>query len=301
LGGTRGGPCGVVARWRRDLATGLVLVSRALWSGAVGFYNSDNLTHAAAIAYFALLSIFPMFLLFYSAVGSLAATETYHSTIAGLLQHAFPAQFDFLTRQLGALAQSRLRLGAGSAIALIWASLGFFSAVTSAVNHAWGVEKPRSYLKSKLFALLMMVAAGLVLVAVLGAAGAVNIARARAFRVVTAEWPALPALAGVHLPGVSMVLVVVMVGLVFYFVPNTKVRLRDIWVGALLTVVLWRAVLWLFGYYIRDMSRFNLIHGSIAAVVVFLVWVYTSAAVLLYGAEFTAAYHRLRRAPRFGG
>ena len=44
----------------------------------------------------------------------------------------------------------------------------------------------------------------------------------------------------------------------------------------------------------RDLSRFS-VHGSIAAVVVFLVWVYTSAIILLYGVEVTAAYARLRR------
>jgi uncharacterized BrkB/YihY/UPF0761 family membrane protein len=45
----------------------------------------------------------------------------------------------------------------------------------------------------------------------------------------------------------------------------------------------------------RDMHRFSRVNGSIAAVVVFLVWVYTQAVILLYGVEFTAAYARLRR------
>jgi membrane protein len=90
-------------------------------------------------------------------------------------------------------------------------------------------------------------------------------------------------------------LLMVVVGFVYYFVPNTKVRLRDVWPGAVLTALLWHAALEAFSYYVRDMSRFNLVHGSIAAVVVFLIWVYTSAVVLLYGAEFTAVYARLRR------
>jgi uncharacterized BrkB/YihY/UPF0761 family membrane protein len=45
----------------------------------------------------------------------------------------------------------------------------------------------------------------------------------------------------------------------------------------------------------RDMSRFTRVNGSIAAVVVFLFWVYMQAVILLYGVEFTAAYARLRR------
>jgi hypothetical protein len=50
-----------------------------------------------------------------------------------------------------------------------------------------------------------------------------------------------------------------------------------------------------FSFYVRDMSRFTLIHGSISAVVIFLVWIYISAVILLYGVEFTAMYARLRR------
>jgi membrane protein len=86
------------------------------------------------------------------------------------------------------------------------------------------------------------------------------------------------------------------VGLIFYFVPNAKVRFRDVWPGAILTGALWHIALEGFSFYVRDMSRFNLVHGSIAAVVVFLIWVYTSSVILLYGVEFTAAYARLLRA-----
>ena len=80
----------------------------------------------------------------------------------------------------------------------------------------------------------------------------------------------------------------------FYFVPNAKVRFRDVWVGAVLTGLLWRVALAGFSLYVRDLSRFS-VHGSIAAVVVFLLWVYISAVILLYGVEVTAAYARLRR------
>ena len=85
------------------------------------------------------------------------------------------------------------------------------------------------------------------------------------------------------------------VGLVFYFVPNAKVRFRDVWVGAFMTGMLWKGALEGFSWYMRDMTRFTRVNGSIAAVVVFLVWVYIQAVILLYGVEFTAAYARLRR------
>ena len=77
--------------------------------------------------------------------------------------------------------------------------------------------------------------------------------------------------------------------------PNAKVRFRDVWIGALVTGLLWKGALEGFSWYMRDMTRFTRVNGSIAAVVVFLVWVYIQAVILLYGVEFTAAYARLRR------
>ena len=57
---------------------------------------------------------------------------------------------------------------------------------------------------------------------------------------------------------------------------------------------LWRLAFKGFSLYVRDLSRFS-VHGSISAVVVFLVWVYVSAVILLYGVEVSAAYARLRK------
>ena len=101
-------------------------------------------------------------------------------------------------------------------------------------------------------------------------------------------------LQGVAVQTAATILFILVVGLVFYFVPNAKVRFRDVWVGAVMTGLLWRGALSLFSNYVRDLSRFT-VHGSIAAVVVFLIWIYVSAVILLYGVEMTAAYARLRR------
>ena len=85
------------------------------------------------------------------------------------------------------------------------------------------------------------------------------------------------------------------VGLVYYFIPNAKTRFRDVWVGAVLTGLLWAGAFRGFSWYIGRNSQLTLIHGSIAAVVVFLLWIYISSVILMYGVEFTAAYARLRR------
>jgi membrane protein len=90
-------------------------------------------------------------------------------------------------------------------------------------------------------------------------------------------------------------LLMVGIGLVFYFIPNARTRFRDVWVGAILTGLLWEGALAGFSWYLRQNQRLSMIHGSITAVVVFLLWIYISSMILMYGVEFTAAYARLRR------
>jgi len=283
-----------VGRWVRGFKGGLWLVGRAAWGGVVGVYHSDDITHAAAIAYYALLSLFPTFMLLFAALGVFTADASHRASIAKFLLAYFPAHFGFLTRQLDALPQVRFHLGIAGAIALVWAALGVFGAVNSAVNHAWGVEKQRSYLGSKLFAFLMLLAAGLMLLVGLALASAIQIVQARWFADVAARAPGLHVLTVIPLSWGPTLIFIIVVGLLFYFVPNTPVRFRDVWIGAVLTGLLWRIVLGGFEWYLRDMSRFRVVHGSIAAVVVFLIWVYTSAVIFLYGVEFTAVYANLR-------
>jgi membrane protein len=271
------------------------LTSLAMWRGVTGVYNSEDLTFASSIAYYALLSLFPFFMLVLSLLGGLTASEQDRSDILGFVLRYFPQQFEFVNKQLQAFEASSLQLGVAGSILMVWAAMGVFGAVTSAINHAWGVDKQPNYFKHKLISFVMLLAAGVLLMIGLLLVSFINVTESRWFAVVLSQTPGLDVLQGFAVKSGSTLLFILIVGMVFYFVPNAKVRFRDVWVGAILTGLLWRAALAGFSWYVRDLTRFTLIHGQIAAVVVFLIWVYTSAVILLYGAEMTAAYARLRR------
>lgn len=267
----------------------------AVWRGFLSFYRSRDLTYASSIAYYALLSLFPFFLLILSVLGSVTSAPSDRTIMLDWVLRYFPRQFAFVTDQLDALQQARLQLGLMGSILMIWAAMGVFSAVSTAVNNAWGVERQPSYFKHKLMAFGMLVASSLLLLVALLLVSAVNVVESNWFAVVLARTPGLLILQHLAVRWSSTLVFILVVGLIFYFVPNAKVRFRDVWVGAVLTGLLWRGALFGFSWYVRDMSRFRHIHGSIAAVVVFLVWIYTTAVLLLYGVEVTAAYARLRR------
>jgi membrane protein len=139
----------------------------------------------------------------------------------------------------------------------------------------------------------MLLLAGVLLVVGLLLVSAVNVVQARWFAGVLELTPGLLSLQSVFVKWATTLIFTLVVGLVFYFVPNAQVRFRDVWVGAVLTGLLWHAAFAGFSFYVRD-SRLS-VHGSVAAVVAFLFWIYVSAVILLYGVEVTAANARLRR------
>jgi membrane protein len=271
------------------------LTALAIWRGIVGIYNSDDLTFAASIAYYALLSLFPFFLLLFSVIAGVTSSEADRQEVLGFVLRYFPRQFDFVTSQLNAMQAARVPLGVAGSILMVWAAMGVFGAITSAVNHAWGVEKQPSYFKHKMISFVMLAMASLLLMAALALVSAINVVGASWFAAVLERHESLQALQGFAVKWASTFAFIFVVGLIFYFVPNAKVRFRDVWVGAVVTGLAWRGALAGFSWYVRDLTRFNNIHGSIGAVVVFLIWIYTSAVILLYGVEVTAANARLRR------
>jgi membrane protein len=283
--------------YRRVLATvrrEIRLTSLAIWRGLKGFYHSDDLTFASSIAYYALLSLFPFFLLAFAIIASVTSTEADRQAVLHFVLKYFPQKFGFVDEQLKALQQAAVRLGVAGSLLMTWAAMGVFGAVTSAVNHAWGVEKQPSFFRHKLISFVMLLLAGVLLVLGLILVSAINVVEARWFSEVVERMPILLELQSIALKAATTLIFILVVGLVFYFVPNAQVRFRDVWVGAVVTGLLWRVALAGFSFYVRDMSRFS-VHGSIAAVVVFLFWVYISAVILLYGVEVTAANARLRR------
>ncbi len=288
-------PRGIWRQSREMLLAWVRTIGAAFWRGFMEFIKSDDLTYAASVAYYALLSLFPSFLLAFSLLGEFAVDESRRLAIIDFLLRYFPAHFDFLTHQLDAFRTQRVQIGIGGLVALTWAALGIFSAVSSAVNHAWGVEKQRTFLKHQLFSFLMMLAAGFLLVIALAAVSAMQVVEANWAAELVIRLRFLVVFQSLVVRWATTLMLIFVVGLIFYFVPNAKVRFRDVWPGAIVTGLLWRGTLIGFSFYIRDMGRFTMVHGSIAAVVVFLIWVYTCAVLLMYGVEFTAAYARLRR------
>src|SRR3954449_4569489 len=199
-----------IGRAVRDIAR---LTGQSLWRGFVGFYTSDNLTYAASIAYYALLSLFPFFLLAFALLGRAAADPKDRAAVLDFVLQYFPSQFDFITKQLDAFGSGAATVGIAGMIALVWGALGVFGAISTAVNYAWGVQKQRSFWKHKLFSFVMLLVAGLILLIALLLISASQIVEASWFAEVLKVFPGLGFLRGFTIRHATTLLFIVVVGL----------------------------------------------------------------------------------------
>ena len=196
----------------RDLAR---LTGVAAWRGLDGFYHRDNLTYAASIAYYSLLSLFPFFMLAFAFLGRMTAADRDRAAVLEFILRYFPANFDFITRQLDSFASNRLTFGVVGTVGLFWGALGFFGSISTAVNYAWGVEKQRSYVKHKLLSFIMLLVAGLILVCALLLVSASQIVAASFFAGVIDQFPGLYVLRSLAVQHATTVLFIVVVGFVY--------------------------------------------------------------------------------------
>jgi membrane protein len=247
----------------------LRIAGESVYRGAIEFSESENLTFAASIAYYSLLSFFPFVVLMGTIFAQLGGPGQVEA-LAGLIDQSVPSQFEFLTKAVRQLNQTPAPFSLAGIAVTAWAAMGVFGAVTSAVNHAWGVANPLGFFRHKLVAFVMMVSAFLLLVL------AVLLISATPFFTTRTLTPTF----------------ILVVGLIYYFAPNTRVRLRDVWFGAVFAGLLWHGAFAGFAWYLRSFSRLSLF-GTVGTVMAFLVWVYVSAVILLYGVEVTAVYARL--------
>ena len=246
---------------------------RAAWQALLGLQRGDDLAHAGAIAYYSLLSLFPFLLLLMSVIGTVTNAEADRSRALAFVLRYLPGQAEFITTQLDAARDTRLGVGLVGALVLLWASLGVFSAVTRGVNAAWGVKNRPNFLKHRLMSFLTLLSAGAFVLAAVLLAGAVQVVETTWFGgLVTGIWGVSTVQSFIGRYAATLLLILG-VGLLFYFVPNARVRFRDVWVGAIVTGLLWRGALWGFSQYVERASQLAVIHGSLTTVVVFLLWI----------------------------
>jgi membrane protein len=263
-------------------------------------FSEDNLTDsAAALTYYAVLSIFPALLAMISIVGLVFDPQTIIKVLTDIVSSIGPASavdtfkgpIEGLTKSSGT-AGLMLIVGIASAL---WTASGYVGAFMRASNVIYEVEEGRSFIKLRplqmLVTLVLVVLLALVLVSVVltgPIADAVGSAVGLGSTAVTvwniAKWPVL------------FLVVVFMITILYYASPNAKLGgLKTIFPGSALAIVVWLLASFGFAFYVANFGSYNKTYGALGGIIVFLVWLWITNVAILLGAELNAERERSRQ------
>jgi membrane protein len=247
---------------------------------------------AAQTAYYFFFSLFPLFLFAAPLIGFIGERQEIMAWLIANLRQAVPGEavdlVDNVVRDvLNPNSAGVISIGL---VGAAWAGSNVFSALIDALNRAYDVEEGRPWWKKKLIALASVVVAA-ILFAVTSAImlGGPEIAawlgRATPMgEAGQAVWSA------VQYP-LAFTLLIGMLWLIYYFLPNQRQDKSQILVGAMAAAVLWILVTLLFRAYVANFGSYNKTYGAIGGVIVLLTWMYLTMLAILAGGELNSELH----------
>ena len=267
----------------------------------VSFYDDQMTHHAAALTYYALMSLFPAVLLALSLLGLLGQYPDTYNGIMGYLEEVAPASVvDPLDRSLRGALQSKgtaaTALVISTAVAL-YGTTGALEAARRALNVVFEVDGGRSFLRRKAidvastFVLMTLVLASLLLAFVGGRfaedlLGFIGLGSTAARIWNLARWPGAVAIA------------MLVFAFIYYVTPDVKQRsFRWLTPGAAVGVVLWLLASFGLSTYVSRVIDVGAIYGTFAGAILLVAWLWLTNVALLLGAELNAEIER-EREPR---
>ncbi|MEV5439587.1 YihY/virulence factor BrkB family protein [Streptomyces sp. NPDC052682] len=259
-------------------------------------FKEDNLTDwAAALTYYGILAIFPALLALVSLLG-LLGSSTIKPMIDNLGSLAPGAARDILNNVLKQLQANQggasIALIIGIALAL-WSASGYIAAFMRASNAVYDIGEGRPVWKTIptrliitliVVVLLAAMAIGVVFTGTLAKKTGQVLGLGDTFITVwnIAKWP------------VMVLLFAAIIALLYWAAPNVKRKFRWVSPGSLIAIVIWLIASAAFAFYVANFGSYNKTYGSMAAVIIFLIWMWISNIAILLGLEFNAELERAR-------
>jgi membrane protein len=260
--------------------------------------SRDTISQGAALSYYTFFAITPLFIIVLGLAGFWFGEAAAQRELFGQLNQLVGKQGGDAIQAL-VVAANKSRTGfwatciAGGTLAV--AATGVFVQLQNSLNILWQVRHPngrkiRSFIRHRLLSFAMVLGIGFLLLVSL---------------VCSAGLAALGNVLGDYVSGkdillkalnfaISLGIITVLFTMIFKFLPDVKIAWRDVWLGGFITALLFNLGKILIGAYIGR-SSLSSVYGAVGSLAIVLVWVYYSAQILFFGAQFTALY-----ASRFG-
>jgi membrane protein len=273
-------------------------LARRLWKEAE---KDELLGRGAQLAYYFLLALFPA-LIFLTALMGLFPLQNAMPELMAYLQNVLPEDALSLVQKY---LEQVVRGSGGGLLSLgflgaLWASSSGVTAIIESLNTVYGAKETRPYWKVRLLAIVLTFAlAGFIILSItlvlygehIGAwlANFVGLGWLFELAWVLLQWP------------VAIALMLFALAAIYYFCPDVEQNWRWVTPGSLLAVLLWLLVSLGFKIYVENFGSYNKVYGSIAGVIVLMLWFYFTGITLLLGGELNAEIAKAAVKQRAGG
>jgi membrane protein len=245
-------------------------------------------TYAFSVAANAILSFFPFMVLLMWLIRNVFHSQTMFNVVVDLLKDHLPAGQDFVIRNLTYLVKTRQSVKMASLVILLITSTGVFVPLEVAFNRIWGFAKNRSYLGNQIISLALAFASGILALASVGLAAGNELVLS--FMMRGAENVVFRAATFLTLKVFAMAASIAIFFLIYWLLPNGKVRARSVLPAAVAMGVLWEVGKYL---YIKALPWLNFqeVYGQAFSISVALMfWAFISGLMLLAGAHLSSDF-----------
>lgn len=278
----------VDGRGKKGGLPNLVSTAGKIWRA---YWRDEVLILSAAVSFYAIFSVIPfLFLLFLLWGYLMGSSDTLYGQIVQYANALFPEIRPEILDDLRAVVEHRSTLGWVGIGFLVWIFDAVFYSIAHAFDRIFGSESRRRYYRMKLFSFALLILVGLVLYASIHAAVLATIIRSSSVRIFGVRVPQYLFGSVGFRAGVFGILVGTFTVL-FRVVPRVPVRFTVALAGGILCAVLWSLARVGFHWYVTRVAVFNVIYGTLGALVVLVLWIFYCANILLVCAECVALWN----------
>jgi membrane protein len=254
------------------------------------FDETKAMEASGAIAYYAIMSLFPLVVFLLIASTSLLQKPELQTQIFEATEHYLPGSKSLIEGNIEHLISGRVTVGVLGTAMLLWSASLVFTGISSNVNQAWPNSQPRHFLAERMMALGMIGVILIILLTTLVASTAINLVPAsvaETLQLSLRPWGLAPRLL---VPLAPFLLMMGAFTLLYRWVPNTIVRWREAFCGAFFAATMMELTKVLFiGYLTSGLGSYQIVYGSLGALIAFMLWIYLTATLILLGAHLSAA------------
>ena len=269
-------------------------LGKALKNAAIGFVNDNAFKLSASLSYYTIFALGPLLIIIISLTGIFFAKDAVQGRVYGQLTELVGSESALQIQDIIINIQNSHSTTTGAiigAIILFIGATGVFTEMQDSINYIWSVKaKPKKgwlkFLINRLLSFSLIVGMGFILLVSLIASALLSLLSDRLVRLIPNYTVAV-----FHIVDTAIILIVIsaLFTVIFKLLPDAIIAWKDALMGALLTAVLFLTGKFLISYYIGR-SNLGVTYGTAASIIILLTWVYYSAMILYFGAEFTKMY-----------